>query len=402
MRKLSLFLILIFTVSLVNSQSINTQSAYNALKEFTRAKNADEKQKQLASAKKFIDDAAVNPETANDGKTFFYRGIIYLNLYRASGSTDAGLFETAIQAFKKANEYDTKKKFTEEIMVNVDTIRQKLYDVGVAYFKLNKYTESMMAFEKASTVYDIINKIDTAVLLTACVAAERAGRFDKVRDYNLVVLKAGGNSADIYYTLGIAYTKLKDKENASAIISKGRTLYPKNLELIKAETNLYLAFGEDEKAMQQLKLIANTDTANFSVFFAMGALFDKIYNDTTKSKEVRKQALTSALNSYQKALRINPNYFDAAFNMGILYNNVAAELLFKANNLPNDAEKEYIALKGEADSNLDLALPYLEKAASINPNDVQTLTALKQIYVRKNQADKAKAMNERINALQKK
>ncbi len=402
MRKLFLFVILLFTISIVNSQSINTQSAYNALKEFNRAKNAEEKQKQLTAAKKFIDDASANSETATDGKTWFYKGIIYVNLYRSTGNTDISLFETAIQAFKKANEYDTKKKFTEEIMVNVDTIRQKLYEVGVEYFKQNKYTESMLAFEKSSTVYDIINKVDTAVLLTACVAAERAGRYDKVKDYNIVVMKAGGNSADIYYSLGIAYTKLKDKSNAITIIAKGRQIYPKNLELIKAETNLYLAFGEDEKAMEQLKLIAGTDTANYSVFFAMGALFDKMYNDTSRAKEVRNQALTSALKAYEKALKLNPDYFDAAFNMGILYNNVAAELLLKANNLPNDAEKEYQSLKKEADTNLDLALPLLEKAVLLNPTDLSTLIALKQIYVRKKQVDKAKTINDRINALQKK
>jgi tetratricopeptide (TPR) repeat protein len=402
MRKLILFMILLFTISVVNSQSINTQSAYNALKEFNRAKTADEKQRQLTSAKKFIDDASVNAETMTDGKTWFYKGIIYLNLYRATGNADANLFETAIQAFKKANEFDTKKKFTEEIMVNVDTIRQKLYEVGVEYFKQNKFTESMQAFEKSAAVYDIISKVDTAVLLTACVAAERAGRYDKVKDYNLTVMKAGGNSAEIYINLGNAYTKLKDKTNAITTVTKGRELYPKNLELIKTETNLYLAFGEDEKAMQQLKFIAGTDSTNYSVFFAMGALYDKMYNDTTKTKEFRNQALDQALKSYEKALKINPNYFDAAFNKGILYNNIAAELLLKANNLPYDAEKENQALRKEADINLDLALPLLEKASSLNPNDMSTLIALKQIYVRKKDMDKAKMINDRINAIQKK
>ena len=134
----------------------------------------------------------------------------------------------------------------------------------------------------------------------------------------------------------------------------------------------------------------------------MGALFDKMYNDTSRAKEVRNQALTSALKAYEKALKLNPDYFDAAFNMGILYNNVAAELLLKANNLPNDAEKEYQSLKKEADTNLDLALPLLEKAVLLNPTDLSTLIALKQIYVRKKQVDKAKTLNDRINALQKK
>lgn len=402
MKKLSLILVFLFTVVLVNSQSINTQSAFNALKEFNRAKSPEEKQKQLSAAKKFIDDASVNPETTTDGKTWFYKGIIYLNLFRVSGSTDVTFFETAIQSLKKANEYDTKKKFTEEIMVNVDTIRQGLYDIGVQKFKEAKFTESMLAFEKSSTVYDIINKIDTSVLLTACVAAERANRYDKVKEYDLVIMKAGGNTAEVYTSLTTAYIRLKDKENAIATVTKGRQLFPKDHDLINTETNVYLAFGEDEKAMQQLKLISGIDTNNYSVFFAIGTLYDKIFNDTSKSKQLRGEALIQAENAYKKALKINPNYFDAAFNLGILFNNIAAELMLKANNLPSDATKEYDALKGEADSNLDNALPYLEKAASINPNDLSTLIALKQIYVRKSQPDKAKAMNERINALQQK
>jgi hypothetical protein len=402
MKKLSFIVILLFTITVVYSQSLNTQSAFNALKEYNRAKTPEDKQKQLNAAKKFIDEAAVNPETANDGKTWFYKAIIYVNLYRSTGNTDASLFETAIQAFRKANEFDTKKKFTEEIRVNVDTIRQSMYDIGVKYFQQKKYEESMLAFEKSSKVYDIINTVDTAVLLTACVAAERAQRFDKVKEYDLQVMKAGGNSAEIYNSLGTAYTKLKDKGNAMATISKGRELYPKDIDLIKAETNMYLAFGEDEKAMQQLKYIAGADSANYSVFFAMGALYDKIYNDTSKSKQVRNEALQMAFDSYKRALKINPDYFDATFNIGILYNNIAAELLLKANNLPNDAVKEYETLKQEADSNLNQALPYLEKASALMPTDLYTLRALKQIYVRKNQSDKAKAINEKINALEKK
>jgi hypothetical protein len=402
MKKLSLFLLFLVAAIVVNSQSINTQSAYNALKEFNRAKTPEEKQRQITQAKKFIDDASVNAETASDAKTWFYKALIYINLYRIGGKTDVAEFQTAIEAFKKANEFDSKKKFTEEIMANVDTIRQSLYDIGVEHFKQSKFSDAMVDFEKAATVYDIINKVDTSVLLTAVVAAERAGRYDKVRDYDLQVMKAGGNSAEIYYSLCIAYTHLKDKKNAVDVVTKGRQLYPKNRDLINAETNLYLAFGEDEKAMEELKQISATDTANYSIYFALGTLYDKIYNDTSKTKQLRSEALAAAIQSYDKALKYNPNYFDAAFNMGILYNNVAAELLFKANNLPSDAVNEYQKLKAEADSNLDNALPYLEKASAINPNDLNTLVALKQIYVRKNQIDKAKAMGEKINALQKK
>jgi len=199
----------------------------------------------------------------------------------------------------------------------------------------------------------------------------------------------------------VYYTRLKDKVNALKIVEEGRKLYPKNLELIKAETNTYLAFGEDQKAMEQLKVIAAADTANYSVFFAMGALYDKIFNDTTKTKDARATALNNALDMYKKAIAINPKYFDAYFNIGSLYNNIAVEILLKANNLPSE-DKDYPILKNEADKNLDLAIPFLEKAIDIQPDDLNTLVALKQIYSRRNMVDKYKAINERINALKKK
>jgi len=165
---------------------------------------------------------------------------------------------------------------------------------------------------------------------------------------------------------------------------------------------MYLAFGEDNKALEQLKLIATADTANPSVFYAMGTLYNKVYNDTTKTKEVRKDMLDKAVLAYEKAITINPNYFEPFFNLGIMYNNVAAEILLKANNLPNDATAEYDKLKLEADSYLTKALPYLEKALEINPTDMDTMMALKQLYVRLKQTDKAKAINEKISNLQKK
>jgi len=393
------FLILAFIIA--RSQSVNTQTAYNFLKEATRAKSLDEKQKKLAEAQKYIDEASANAETSTDAKTWFYKALIYINLYRLSPN-DSALFSTALTSFKKSYAFDTKQKFTEEIKVNVDTLRQNLYQKGVDKFNQRKFEESMNQIELAANVYSIINLTDTTLLLTAAVAAERAGRSDKARDYYVAVLKAGKNTPDIYFGLTVFYTKLQDKKNAYEVIKKGRELYPKNQDLIKAETNMYLAFGEDNKALEQLKLIATADTANPSVFYAMGTLYNKVYNDTTKTKEVRKDMLDKAVLAYEKAITINPNYFEPFFNLGIMYNNVAAEILLKANNLPNDATAEYDKLKLEADSYLTKALPYLEKALEINPTDMDTMMALKQIYVRLKQTDKAKAINEKISNLQKK
>jgi len=401
MKRVIFSVILVFAFLAGKTQSVNTQTAYNYLKEANRAKTAEEKQKKLTDAKKVIDEASVNPETSADAKTWFYKALVYLNLYRLSPN-DSSLFATAIQSFKNAYEFDTKQKFTEEIKVNVDTLRQSLYQQGVDRFNQRKFEESMIQIERAANLFSIIKQTDTTLLLTAAVAAERANRPDKARDYYLAVLKAGKNTPEIYFGLTVFYTKLQDKKNAYEIILKGREIYPKNQDLIKAETNMYLAFGEDDKALDKLMLIAKEDTANPSVFYAMGTLYNKMYNDTSKTKEARKELFDKAVVAYERAIAVNPNYFEPYFNLGILFNNIAAEILFKANNLPNDATAEYDKLKAEADSFLTKAIPYLEKASAISPTDIDTLMALKQIYVRLKMTDKAKEVNEKIINLQKK
>lgn len=401
MKKTLLSILLIFSIFVVKSQSVATQTAFNALKDANRAKSAEEKQRQLEIAKKFIDESSANAETSADAKTWFYRGIIYMNLYRTSPNRDTVLLSEAIKSLKKANEFDTKKKYQEEIVVNIDTLRTSSFNKGLEAFKSQDYEKSMTIFEQASKLFGIVGQTDTFLLVSAATAAANAGRFEKARDFYETTLKAGDKAPDVYQGLANAYTKLKDKENALRVTDLGRKLYPKNMDLIKAETNTYLAFGDDDKAMEQLKVISREDTNNATVFYAMGSLYDKIANDTSKSKTLRDEAFKNALQSYDKAIKLSPNYFNAYFSAGILYNNVAAELLTKANNLPSDAEAEYKRLTTEAETNLDAALPYLEKASEIDPKDESTLIALKQIYVRKKQTDKAKAINEKLQNLKK-
>ncbi len=85
--------------------------------------------------------------------------------------------------------------------------------------------------------------------------------------------------------------------------------------------------------------------------------------------------------------------------MGAMFNNQAAEIIDKANELPLDAVKEYDAAKAKADSLLEKALPFLEKSNELNPDNMATMQTLKQIYTILNMMDKLKAINERIHAI---
>jgi hypothetical protein len=56
--------------------------------------------------------------------------------------------------------------------------------------------------------------------------------------------------------------------------------------------------------------------------------------------------------------------------------------------LPLDAVNEYDAAKAKADEMLRTALPFLEKAHDLMPDDLNTSVSLKQIYMRLGMTDK--------------
>ena len=143
------------------------------------------------------------------------------------------------------------------------------------------------------------------------------------------------------------------------------------------------------------------DTSNATVFFALGTIYDNLSNDTTQPDAVRSESFTLAIEAYKKAINLNPAYFEPNYNVGALYVNKAATILDQANKLPLDAEAEFKKLKEEADNYLEYAVPYLEKASELQPEDINTLISLKQIYSRTNKTEKLKAVNEKINSQKK-
>ena len=69
-------------------------------------------------------------------------------------------------------------------------------------------------------------------------------------------------------------------------------------------------------------------------------------------------------------------------------------MLNEANNIMDDTK--YKAAKIEAETQLKSALPFLEKAHTIDPTDAQTMSSLKIIYARTNQMDKFDEMKEKL------
>jgi tetratricopeptide (TPR) repeat protein len=103
-----------------------------------------------------------------------------------------------------------------------------------------------------------------------------------------------------------------------------------------------------------------------------------------------------AESAYKEAIVLNPDYFEANYNIGALYVNKAADIQTKANDLPLDALKEYDIEKAKADDLLNKSIPYLERALELNPSDVNAMVSLKEIYTRLGMTEKLKWINEKL------
>ena len=100
---------------------------------------------------------------------------------------------------------------------------------------------------------------------------------------------------------------------------------------------------------------------------------------------------------YEQALAINPNYYDAIYNIGVLYTTMANKYIEQANDITgfSKAEQEqYNNLIEQANDLLRTGMPYLKQAYEAQPSD-DVKNVLRSIYVKLNMTDEVKALDGR-------
>ena len=132
--------------------------------------------------------------------------------------------------------------------------------------------------------------------------------------------------------------------------------------------NHYINNNQSEKALDYLTKAIEKEQNNASFYQAQGALLDRI----GKPEEAKA--------SYEKAIEINPDFFDPWLNLGVQVYNKAVEMAKAANDIPANKPKEYDAAIAAAFEQMNKAVPYFEKAHNINPSDSYTMQALKECY----------------------
>ena len=369
MKKLALLLGLSMILSIGFAQNFERTSAYNY--------NKDGK---LDKAKLAIDKATVHAKTMMDSKTWLYKGMIYYNIavnpLPMYNELDPDAAKVAYEALLKAKELDEKGKNTTDINAYLQNLVNVFYSDGGQKFQENDYSGAISDFEYAFKIAGAAGIFDTTAAFNIGMAGVLSNQPEIAAEYLQKCVDIDFEDPRVYMFYNRSVKQLGDTVRALEILKAGREKFPNELSLLLETAQVYLEKGESEKLQEILHTAVEKDPTNANLFFLLGKTYDDQGDVTTAEKY------------YLQASEVNAEFFEAYYNIGAIYVNKAAELQSEANDLPIDKMKEYDELIAKADTNLEKALPYLEKSLELNPEDVYTIAALKEAYARLKMNDK--------------
>ena len=365
-----------------------------AQKEVVSAYNAN-KEGDYAAAATYIEQAITNPKANVKNKTWRYRGDIYLNISRDSAmfAVYPNALSLAKESFMKARELDTKGSYAQEIQIGLGQVQMAASNAGIQNYNTKDFERAGSFFDLASDIAFAFDAVDTMAIFNSALCYENAGnlelavaRYERCADIEYQV-------PNVYLFISNLYREADREEDALATLAKARGLYPREQSLIIEELNIYLTNEEFDKAKENLTLAAEQDPTNEILWFSLGSVLDNLGN----SEE--------AIEAYLKALEVKTDYFDANYNLGALYFNQAVQGINEANDMwkprmtksESDAQK---ALEDKAKGLFETAKPYLELAHQTQPEDVETMRSLRDIYVRTGDDDKMIDINNKLKAIQ--
>jgi hypothetical protein len=378
---------------------------------------------KLKEAIDYIEIAAASDETNTKVKTWQTRGEIYnaladkdinrLMIDNAYVPERPDAPSIATESFTKALELASKKYETKDALKGLQEAGNKLNAIGNNLIQQAKYADAYAALDlvlsvnetlKAKNGEPIVNDGEDlsnqkfVVAFCANVAGEKA----RAKELFKELYDAGSEEATVYASYFNILFAEKDPD-AIKVLEAGRAKFPDNSEILFAEINYYIQAQKFDVLEVKLKEAIAKEPNNPSVYSALGNVYMNLFQtefEANGQSESAQKYFDSALDYFGQAIKIDDKQFDAIYSIGSLYFNRAVELVKKANDLPLNKAKEYDALVKESNELMNTSLPYFKRSESINPNDVNTLIALKEIFARMNDFDKVKEFTSRLENVQ--
>jgi tetratricopeptide (TPR) repeat protein len=340
----------------------------------------------IKAAKTSIDKAVVHAKTLEDPAAWTYKALIYgeLALLDSVPETSKPLIEEAKAAHKKASELDKageNKANLENLFGSV--FSQYELNQGVKAYQTNEFANAYTAFNNALS----FRPGDTTITYYAGLSAINAKNYKAgIQSYESLIKTNFSANSQIYLDLSRLYTMEGDTARAIAVASEGATKF-NDANLATQEIELSLMSGKQKEVIARISEQAQKDPKNKLYPYYLGIAYSTI-GESSKAEE-----------AYLTALKIDPNFADASTNIGGIILNKGINLFNKANQLPQNQQKEYDAMIKIGELELEKALPYLIKSNELDPKSRIALENLKTYYIIKRNQEKVTEISAKLENL---
>lgn len=437
-------LLFVFAIAAFAVSALSAQDGEKGLKDATRNFNtykldpANNKGK-LIEALTAIDMAAKDALTAAQLKTWQLRGDIYNEIatqkinatqLAAQGLPTGDMSNLdaiehpgleAAKSFTKALELAVKKYEVKDALNGMKALQNNLQNLGIIQYEKQDFKSAFHSFAACLDMHDQLDKnkeesmfSDPAKyedqLFYVGLAGASANMGAESKPYFMKLYEMKSKKPAIYEALYSIEAAQTSPEAAYKYLDEGRKLFPDEVSLLFAEINHYLRIGKLDELIGKLDAAIKLEPNNVSLYTTMGSVYDNLYQKefAAGNKDKAEGYAVKALDYFNQALAKDASNFDALYSIGALYYNKAASMTSDLNKLADDYSKagieKYKAKQKEVLAQFDLALPYFQRCEKANPNDANTLIALKEIYAKKDELDMSnefKARLEKVNAGEK-
>ncbi len=338
---------------------------------------SDASKPNYPEARNLIQQALENPETKDDAKTWYTAGLVEERAF--TGENQKSLkgepqdLPNMYKALLAMHEYYTKTyeidhqpndkgkvrpKFEKKISKAYEENLLYYINAGGYYMEQKDFKNALKAFQafreiKRSPLFEgeKIAQPDSNSMMVdffAIITAYQAGDKQLAIQYGEELKGNGYRQNEVYQILAQTYIEEGDTTNYITTMREGLKLFPKEPYYSVNLINTYIVQNKYDEARTFLTQAIELNPENPQLYDVMG----KLYEESNEEE---------AIKWFSKALEVDPNYVESLCNIGRIYYNKAVEVSDKEEGGMAAAQKKRTAL-------LNKALPYLEKAYSINPD----------------------------------
>lgn len=351
----------------------------------------------LDKAKEALDQAMTDPKSAEWFNTYFAKGRLCQAVFKSDNPKFKSLcpdpLDEAYAAYQKALELDPKGGVKKRIITGMiyNSLALDLYSQGGSQFEAKDYAGALKSFENQIKITEsdmYVGATDTGMYYNAGLAAMNSGKYDDAVKLFTKCTELKYMGITPYYQISQSYVEMGDTTKAEALLKSLPDKFPGDKNVTLQLIDLYIKAGKNEEALKYLEQAKKDDPGNSSLWFAEGIIY------------LNQNKFDPAIADLTKSVELKPDLYDSEYGLGAAYINKASDMFTKANDIM-DVDKYNVAIQ-EAMGVFAKALPYMEKANQLKPDDVYALRSLKELYYRLKMTDKYNEVKAKLDAIEQK